>query len=82
MAKTSDAGDAPAVKPRTDAYTGMLLLSLIVLLVGCLLLYLDFSQYPTTKPPAPAKVSVGGPADTGAPAPAVPPAGAPAGAPK
>jgi hypothetical protein len=80
MAKT-DAGDAPAIKPRTDAYTGMLLLSLIVLLVGCLLLYLDFSQYPTTKAPAPAKVSVGGP-DTGGGAPAVPPGGAPGGAPK
>jgi hypothetical protein len=44
-------------KPRNDAYTGMLVLSLIVLIVGCALLYLDYSQYPKTKPEAPAKVA-------------------------
>jgi hypothetical protein len=44
-------------KPRNDAYTGMLVLSLIVLVVGCVLLYLDYNQYPTSKPENPAKVN-------------------------
>ena len=44
----------PETKPkaRNDAYTGMLVLSLVVLLISCVLIYLDYSQYPTTKPPA------------------------------
>ncbi|HYV34657.1 MAG TPA: hypothetical protein VE988_03070 [Gemmataceae bacterium] len=33
------------VKPANDAYTGMLAISLISLLVGCGVLYLDYSQY-------------------------------------
>jgi hypothetical protein len=33
------------VKPANDAYTGMLAISLLSLLVGCGVLYLDFSQY-------------------------------------
>jgi hypothetical protein len=45
-------------KARSDAYTGMLLLSLIVLIAGCVLIYLDFSQYPTSKPKSvPSKAS-------------------------
>jgi hypothetical protein len=64
-------------KARNDAYTGMLLLSLLVLIASCVLIYLDYSQYPTSKPPAPPKVSAvgpaeGGPAGGGAPK-AVPP---------
>ena len=47
-AKTST--DTP---PRSDAYTGMLVLSLLALLAGCVFLYLDWSDYPTTKAPAP-----------------------------
>ncbi|MCI0680916.1 MAG: hypothetical protein L0Y71_02330 [Gemmataceae bacterium] len=34
-----------------DAYTGMLAISLIALLAGCALLYLDWSQYPDREPP-------------------------------
>ncbi len=34
-----------------DAYTGMLAISLIALLAGCALLYLDWSQYPDKMPP-------------------------------
>jgi len=37
--------------PRSDAYTGMLILSLLALLVGCAFLYLDWSSYSSTKPP-------------------------------
>lgn len=40
------------VAPATnDAYTGMLTISLIVLVGACLLLYLDFSQYGESQPP-------------------------------
>lgn len=35
-----------------NAYTGMLAISLVALIVGCVLLYLDFSQYPSSEPPA------------------------------
>lgn len=34
-----------------NAYTGMLAISLIALILGCVLLYLDYSQYPTSDPP-------------------------------
>ena len=34
-----------------DAYTGMLAISLIALLAGCALLFLDWSQYPDKEPP-------------------------------
>ncbi len=38
---------------RNDAYTGMLTISLLALLAGCVLLFLDFQRYDyKTKPPA------------------------------
>jgi hypothetical protein len=40
-------------KPANDAYTGMLAISLIALLIGSAVLYLDYSQYPGTPPPKP-----------------------------
>jgi hypothetical protein len=36
---------------RSDAYTGMLIISLLALLTGCLFLYLDWSSYSSPKPP-------------------------------
>ena len=44
-----DMDDAPA-KPKSDAYTGLLLLSLLAQVAGAAFLYLDWSQYPE-KPP-------------------------------
>lgn len=38
-----------------DAYTGMLGISLLALIGGCILLYLDYSQYPDKPPAAPPK---------------------------
>lgn len=35
-----------------SAYTGMLAISLLALIVGCVLLYMDYSQYPSNDPPA------------------------------
>jgi hypothetical protein len=66
--------DAPP--PRSDAYTGLLAISLGAMVIGCLLLYLDWSQYPQKAPPAqapPIKYQAG------EAAPPAPPAGAPAG---
>ena len=54
-----------------DAYTGMLAISLIALLAGCALLYLDWSQYPDKDPPkiAAPKPSMEAPKDGGGAAP-------------
>ena len=38
-------------KPRSDAYTGLLVVSLLALIAGCVFLYLDYDQYPGGKPP-------------------------------
>ena len=57
--------EAPA-KPRSDAYTGLLAISLLALLAGAVFLYLDYSQYPSGGAP---KVS---PPPTSAPAPTGP----------
>ncbi len=42
---------ANQAKPSNDAYTGMLAISLLALIAGAALLWLDYSRYPTTKPP-------------------------------
>ncbi|MBI1913877.1 MAG: hypothetical protein HYS12_03930 [Planctomycetes bacterium] len=55
---------------RSDAYTGMLILSLLALVVGCAFLYLDWSSYSSSKPP---QLPKGLPQQ--APSGAVPPAG-------
>jgi hypothetical protein len=49
MAKKDDPSTPPATN---DAYTGMLAISLFALIGGCVLLYLDYSQYPDSKAPA------------------------------
>jgi hypothetical protein len=60
--------------PKNDAYTVLLGISLGALVLGCLLLFLDWSEYSGTggkKPPAvpaPAKLELGEPA-AGMPAP-------------
>lgn len=47
----------PTVKAQNDAYTGMLAISLIALITGCVLLFLDYSQYhPDRSPPKVSKV--------------------------
>jgi hypothetical protein len=49
-------------KTRSDAYVGLLFISLLALIVAAVFFYLDMSQYPTTKPPEPPKVSAPAPA--------------------
>jgi hypothetical protein len=45
-----------AAKPRNDAYTGLLAISLGALVLSCILLFIDWSNYPEARPkitPAP-----------------------------
>jgi len=67
-------------QPRSDAYTGILIVSLVTLLIGCLLLFLDYNQYsgasPTTVNVPTLRPSEGGGPKTPASGPA---GGAPAG---
>lgn len=73
-------------KPKSDAYVGLLILSLLAQIAGATFLFLDFSQYPEKAPPRysppaaavqPAAPPPGAPAP-GAPAPGAPAPGAPA----
>ena len=34
----------------SDVYTGLLAISLVAMIVGCVLLFLDYSEYPKQKP--------------------------------
>ena len=73
-------------KPRNDAYTGLLFISFLALVTSSILLFLDYNQYGSAKPPkftmpaagSSAVTPVGGAGDT-APAPGAPGAPAPMG---
>ncbi len=45
-------GAAPTAKPRNDAYTGLLGLSLVALIAASVLLYLDYSEFNQTTTPS------------------------------
>lgn len=64
MARKSSRTENTEVKPPSDAYTGLLALSLIAMIVSCVVLYLDYAQYGNTKAPAPAVPPVARPAAT------------------
>jgi len=76
--RTKTQADVYPAAARTDAYTGMLIVSLLATLTGMLFLFLDYREYPDKAPP---KVSALPP--PAAPAPQAPttPAPAPPGAP-
>ena len=38
-------------KPRSDAYVGLLFISLVAQVIGAVFFFLDWQQYPTNKPP-------------------------------
>jgi hypothetical protein len=51
--------DVAAPPPPSDAYTGLLAISLAAMIIGSVLLFLDYQDYGKTKPgaaPAPATV--------------------------
>jgi hypothetical protein len=52
-ARVRDYEDLPEAPPQTDAYTWILVISLVAMLTGCILLYLDYSSYGEQKPTAP-----------------------------
>lgn len=60
---------------RSDAYTGLLLISLLAQIVGVVFFYLDWSAYPQGKPAVPQMPNLSAPSA----APMAPPAGGPAG---
>jgi hypothetical protein len=75
-------GSASKAKPRSDAYVGLLALSLLALSAAMVFAYLDYSSYPESKP-KPVQIAPragGGPAPVGGPA-MNPPQGAPPGVP-
>ncbi len=61
MARNDDSTTPANSQPRNDAYTGMLIVSLLALILGGVLLFLDYSQYPDKKAPNVAKVAPEGP---------------------
>lgn len=63
-------------KPRSDAYTGLLLLSLLAQVAGMVFLFLDYSRYPPGAPPKPTTLSASS-AGPAAPAPTMPAPAAP-----
>lgn len=73
-------------KPRSDAYTGLLLLALLAQVAGAVFLWIDYSRYPASTPAKPPALAAApsvspGPAAPGgnpaAPANPAPPAGPP-----
>lgn len=45
--------DMDPPKPRNDAYTGLLSISFVAMLIGCLLLVIDWYSFPLQKPVRP-----------------------------
>jgi hypothetical protein len=65
-------------KPRSDAYVGLLFISLLAQIVGAVFFFLDWNQYPEAKPKAAPSIQVPAPAPgPQGGAPGVPPAGNP-----
>lgn len=74
MAKGGGDVELGLSRPVNDAWTGMLAISLLALIGGGVLLWLDYSQYPTTDPPkrVSAPAVIGGAGAPKAPDPAPP----------
>jgi hypothetical protein len=66
MARKRSQTEDVVAKPASDAYTGLLALSLIAMIASCVVLYLDYAQYGNTKAPSPNVPPVAKPAATGA----------------
>jgi hypothetical protein len=60
-ARARGVGSEATAKPAFDAYAGMLLLSLLAMVAGTVLLFLDYNEYPAGKanPPPAAKLQMG-----------------------
>jgi hypothetical protein len=51
MARDRKASKPAGPKPASDAYTGLLVIALLAQVAGAVFLWMDYSQYPETKPP-------------------------------
>ena len=49
-------------KPTNDAYTGMLALSFVALMIGCTFLYMQYEKYSEKNPDAPHRKNEAAPA--------------------
>jgi hypothetical protein len=76
MARSRTTVDVDA-RPRSDAYTGLLILSLIAMVTSCVILLMDFSQYKDMNPPKPNVAPKAAPAGGGGTPPEAPQAAAP-----
>jgi hypothetical protein len=74
MPAVSSRGRESTSKPRSDAYTGLLLLSLLAQVAGAVFLFLDYSRYPHDGPPKTTALSASSanPTTPAMPAPAAP----------
>ena len=63
-----------APKPPSDAYTGLLAISLGAMITGCALLYMDYSQYGDKAPPKAPQPITPGSLESAAPQQGAPPA--------
>ena len=45
-------GDTEYAPPHNDAYIVLLIISLVAMILGCALLFLDYNSYPDQKPPS------------------------------
>jgi hypothetical protein len=79
--RTKSRSDTPRVRPRSDAYVGLLVLALLAQIAGGVFLYLDYKEYPDAKPrkvqDRSASVQPGGPARPPQGGPINPPQGGP-----
>jgi hypothetical protein len=75
--RRTDDVDAPA-PAKSDAYVGLLLISLLAQMAGAAFFFLDWSQYPDSKPKLPPAATVPATGGGGTPP---PPQGGPAGVP-
>jgi hypothetical protein len=57
MARSRSSGPAQP-GPKSDAYVGLLFIALVAQITGAVFFYLDWSAYPSSKPPTPAAISV------------------------
>ena len=56
-------------KPRSDVYTGLLILSLLAMISASALVFLDYNQFPPNKLPTPQLPASGGAPPLGPPLP-------------
>jgi hypothetical protein len=52
MASARGRDQAPKAQPRNDIYVGLLIVSLVAMLIGCVLLFIDYNSYGESKPPS------------------------------